>query len=67
MSQYGAYDLTKNHRKDYKDVLGFYYRNVKLKNMYSLSSIGKTIKVGLTTNGMSSLEHQNVNINILAK
>lgn len=67
MSQYGAYDLTKNYKKDYEDVLNFYYKNVKFKNMYSMSGIGKNIKVGLTTSGMSSLEHQTVNINILAK
>lgn len=67
MSQFGACDLTKNYGKDYKDVLGFYYRNIKLKNMYSLPNATKFIRVGLTTNNMLSTNHQNVGINILSK
>lgn len=67
MSQYGACDLTRNYNKDYKDVLKFYYKDINFKNMYSISGVGKNIKVGITTGNMSSLEHQNININILAK
>lgn len=67
MSQYGAYDLTKNYNKSYKEVLNFYYKDIKLKNMYSLLKNGRNIRIGLTTNNMLSTNHQSVGINILAK
>lgn len=57
MSQYGAYDLGENYRYSYKKILNKYYQNITLKNMYRLSGVSKNIRVGLTTTGFGSLDH----------
>lgn len=59
MAQYAAYDLAKNHRYDYKDILHRNYPNADLKNMYSLNGVGKTINVGIT-NSARGMDHSQV-------
>lgn len=60
MSQYGAFDLDKNYGYSHKKILGCYYTDVSLKNMYKLDGVGKTIRVGITTNGHRSLDHGSI-------
>ena len=62
MSQYGAFDLAENYGYSHKKILGCYYTDVSLKNMYRLDGVGKTIRVGITTNGHKSLDHSVVNL-----
>ena len=62
MSQYGAYDLAKNYGYSHKKILGCYYTDVSLRNMYRLDGVGKTIRVGITTNGHRSLDHSTVTL-----
>ena len=62
MSQYGASDLDKNYGYSHKKILGCYYTDVSLKNMYKLDGVGKTIRVGITTNGHRSLDHSSINL-----
>lgn len=57
MSQYGAYDLAKNYGYNHKKILECYYTDIDIKNMYRLNGVGKTIRVGITTNGHKSLDH----------
>lgn len=59
MGQYTAYDLAKNHRYTYKDILSRSYPNTDLKNMYSLSGVGKNIKIGIT-NSFRGMDHKQV-------
>lgn len=59
MGQYTAYDLAKNHRYTYQDILTRNYPNADLKNMYSLKGVGKTIKVGIT-NSFRGMDHDKV-------
>ena len=49
MSQFAAFDLATNHGYKYDKILHKSYPNTKIKNMYSLKGIGKTINVGITT------------------
>ena len=51
MSQYAASDLGKNHGYSYKQILQRNYPNTKIKDMYSLKGIEKTINVGITNSG----------------
>lgn len=67
MSQYGAYDLSKNYGKNFKEILNFYYKDIEIKNMYSLPGVGREIRIGLTTSNMSSLNHEVVTIKTDAK
>lgn len=62
MSQYGAFDLSKNYGYNHKKILGSYYKDVSLKNMYKMDGVGKTIRVGITTNGHKSLDHSSVTL-----
>lgn len=62
MSQYGAYDLSENYGYSHKKILACYYTDVDLKNMYRLDGVGKTIRVGITTNGHRSLDHSVVTL-----
>ena len=61
MPQFAAYDLAVNHGYKYDKILERNYPNSKIKNMYSLKGIGKTINVGITTGG-GWLDHQSVTL-----
>lgn len=60
MSQYGAYDLAQNYGYSHKKILACYYTDISIKNMYKLDGVGKTIRVGITTNGQRSLDHKTI-------
>ena len=61
MPQFTAHDLAKNYGYNYKQILKRNYPNTKLKNMYSISGIGKIIKVGITCSG-GYLDHSRVTL-----
>jgi stage II sporulation protein D len=57
LPQWSAYDLGKNHNYKYRDILKKYYSNISFKNMYSMKGVGKTIRIGISTTGFKSLDH----------